>query len=260
MNASARGLVFCHELKLSESRWVEYETDGVLNGQPMFEVLRSVKSVEPAEPRRVEMMMNLCMIISAMQQDGFVHRDLHSRNVLLNNTGRVSVIDYDLCAFVGGVDGLSAEKRLQQSFPCVFSAWGEFLEPFYDSQQLASLLVSLYLWENVSPAMPTGMTAVFPDYDTNRCVICGSPTQDKIKGCCGCGAEWCKAVIHCFNSLWTWPLHLQRPEHRCADYTDRMLDFMLETGASERLRQRIAAACERARTLPALLFETIRSE
>lgn len=260
LGASANGLVFCRNLNIRDGHRVEYCTDGVPESQPMFDFLERRKQNPPSVPLRVKMMNRLCKVVYQLQRDGFVHRDLHSRNVLLSETGNVSVIDYDLVAYVGGVDGLPAEKQLQQSFPTVFSAWGqvaEYIHPYYDSQQIAVALASLFLWENVSPTMPSAMTDLFPDYDPNRCVVCQTLVTRRSKGCCGCDKGWCRAVILRFNSLWTWPLHLQRPQNRCTEYTSRMIEFMKDTKAGPRMLQRMRDACVRAQNLPALLYDRI---
>lgn len=261
MSASANGLVFCSDLNIKDGQRVEYTMDGVPESQPLFDFVRSRQTRQPAERDRVSFMTRLCRVVNTLQHDGFVHRDLHSRNILLSESGKVSVIDYDLCAFVGGVDGMPADMQLQQSFPTVFSAWGQITEcvhPYYDSQQLAISLASLFLWENVCPVMPTGMVQLFPDYCDNQCVVCKAPVSPRSKGCCGCDQKWCKAVILRFNSLWTWPLHLQHPDKRCTEYTDRMRQFLEETKAGPRYVNRFLDACERTKQVQPVLYERIK--
>lgn len=173
-----------------------------------------------------------------------VHRDLHTKNILVDpGLTHATLIDMDLMCIVGGVVGLDRDKELQQVWPLQFSSWEGKLCSTMDSQQLATVLVQLYTWDLLRPADLMSNSVLFV-FDVNFCTGCG---LDSLKPWC----DACDPFIKYFRSLYTWPLHLQRPHCRSHLLRERMMLYLNVHKAPARVKSVFTTACNTASIVPA---------
>ena len=204
-----------------------------------------------------------------MPSDAFVrivHRDLHCKNILIDpKLTHATLIDMDLMCLHGNVTGLDADVNvdgavtgvdadayLQQVWPLQFSAWESKLCASMDSQQLATLLVQVYMWDLLRPTDLKEMHTLFT-FDVSHCTGCG----------CSSLGPWCadcEPIICYFRILYTWPLHLQRPHARSAVLMDKMMQFLDARGAKPRVRAVFRIACEKASIVPAVWEDVFARE
>jgi len=176
-----------------------------------------------------------------------LHRDLHCKNILVDpNLTHATLIDFDLMCFHGSVVGLEADMELQQVWPLQFSAWESKLCASMDSQQLATLLVQVYMWDLMRPVDLKKMHALFV-FDVNCCTGCGCASS------LGPWCPQCEPFIDYFRILYTWPLHLQRPHARSPVLMEKMLQFLEARRAGPRVQAVFRTACEKACIVPAIM-------
>ena len=175
-----------------------------------------------------------------------LHRDLHSMNIMIDmDLTHLTVIDVDLMCIHGGVVGVDADVNLKQHWPYQFSAWEDKLSASQDSQQLATLLVQLYTWEHLCPVnlsiSSTNQNCSGVDvfcFNSNQCTGC------RTQKCLGPWCDDCKPFLDYFMTLYTWPVHLQRPHARCWEFADRMVDFVRAKGGNLAVQGVFRRACE----------------
>lgn len=216
---------------------------------------------EPLAAKHVSGWPCVCVCCGADVPSRVLHRDLHCNNILIDpKLTHITVIDVDLTCFHGsvvGVDanhgtvaGADANSNLQQAWPLQFSAWERKLCASMDSQQLATLLVQVFAWQVLRQDTLLDLKKdvkdlhAFFDFDVNCCTGCGCSNL-------GPWCSRCEPFIDYFRILYTWPLHLQRPQARSEALMHKMVQFMDARGAAERVQTVFRKACVQAHREPA---------
>jgi tetratricopeptide (TPR) repeat protein/predicted Ser/Thr protein kinase len=144
---------------LGEGDGVKFITMEYIEGQDLRSVVRERKKLPPAEA--VGILEQVCLALDAAHSVGVIHRDLKPQNVMIDQTGRVLVMDFGLArtlegdgmtqsgALVGTMEYMSPEQALGKTLDQrsdLFSAGLIFYElltgqmPFHAESALASLI------------------------------------------------------------------------------------------------------------------------
>lgn len=187
----------------------------------------------------------MCVAIVFLTLCRIVHRDLHTQNILIDpKLTHATLIDMDLISFIGGVVGVDREEDFTQFWPLQFSSWEKKLCSSMDSQQLATVLVQLFTWDLLRPHDIMDMQILFT-FNQNFCTGCG----------CDSAKPWCNNcdhVVKYFRMLYTWPLHVQRPDARSSLLHERMKEYLHSHNVTSQVYSVFATACEKAYIVPAI--------
>ena len=144
---------------LGEGEGMKFITMEFIEGEDLRSRIRERKKLSPEES--VAIMEQICLALDAAHAVGVIHRDLKPQNVMLDNTGRVLVMDFGLArtlegdgmtqtgALVGTMEYMSPEQALAQELDQrsdLFSAGLIFYElltgqmPYRAESALASLI------------------------------------------------------------------------------------------------------------------------
>src|SRR5579883_801272 len=144
---------------LGEAEGMKFITMEFIEGQDLRSLIRERKKLPPEES--VAIMEQICLALDAAHAVGVIHRDLKPQNVMLDQTGRVLVMDFGLArtlegdgmtqtgALVGTMEYMSPEQALGKPLDQrsdIFSLGLIFYElltgetPFRADSALASLI------------------------------------------------------------------------------------------------------------------------
>ena len=144
---------------LGEGDGVKFITMEYIEGQDLRSLIRLRKKFSP--PDAVGIMEQICLALDAAHSVGVIHRDLKPQNIMVDQTGRVLVMDFGLArtlegdgmtqtgALVGTMEYMSPEQALAKDLDQrsdLFSAGLIFYElltghmPFRADSALASLI------------------------------------------------------------------------------------------------------------------------
>ncbi|GEM_PF-143901 len=144
---------------LGEAEGMKFITMEFIEGQDLRSLIRERKKLPPEES--VAIMEQICLALDAAHAVGVIHRDLKPQNVMLDQTGRVLVMDFGLArtlegdgmtqtgALVGTMEYMSPEQALAKELDQrsdLFSAGLIFYEllsgqmPYRAESALASLI------------------------------------------------------------------------------------------------------------------------
>lgn len=144
---------------LGEGDGVKFITMEYIEGHDLRGLIRERKKLPPVEA--IEIMQQVCLALDAAHSVGVIHRDLKPQNIMLDQTGRVLVMDFGLArtlegsgmtqagALVGTMEYMSPEQALGSNLDQrsdLFSAGLIFFElltgqvPFHAQSAVASLI------------------------------------------------------------------------------------------------------------------------
>ena len=144
---------------LGEGDGVKFITMEYIEGKDLRNLIRERRKLPPVEA--IEIMEQVCLALDAAHNVGVIHRDLKPQNIMIDQTGRVLVMDFGLArtlegdgmtqsgALVGTMEYMSPEQALAKPLDQrsdLFSAGLIFYElltgemPFHADSALASLI------------------------------------------------------------------------------------------------------------------------
>ncbi len=94
---------------LGDADGVKFITMEFVEGQDLRSLIQEKKKFPPEEA--VEMMQQVCRALEAAHALGIIHRDLKPQNIMLDQTGRILVMDFGLARMVEG-DGMTQTGAL----------------------------------------------------------------------------------------------------------------------------------------------------
>jgi serine/threonine protein kinase/tetratricopeptide (TPR) repeat protein len=94
---------------LGDADGVKFITMEFVEGQDLRSLIQEKKKFPPEEA--VELMQQVCRALEAAHTLGIIHRDLKPQNIMLDQTGRILVMDFGLARMVEG-DGMTQTGAL----------------------------------------------------------------------------------------------------------------------------------------------------
>src|SRR5580704_12248902 len=94
---------------LGDADGVKFITMEFVEGQDLRSLIQEKNKVPPEEA--VELMQQVCRALEAAHTLGIIHRDLKPQNIMLDQTGRILVMDFGLARMVEG-DGMTQTGAL----------------------------------------------------------------------------------------------------------------------------------------------------
>ena len=89
---------------LAEAQGVKFITMEFIEGKDLRTILHERKKLAPEEA--VHIAQHVCQALEAAHSVGIIHRDLKPQNIMMDNAGRILVMDFGLARTLGG-DGMT---------------------------------------------------------------------------------------------------------------------------------------------------------
>ena len=124
---------------LGQADGIRFITMEYVDGQDLYSLLRSGEQL--TLERKVKIAREICRALEAAHEQGVVHRDLKPQNIMVENNGRVLVMDFGIARSMEDT-GLTTHRCLDRNAGLHVSGTGQGRETRYP-------LGSVFVWRDL---------------------------------------------------------------------------------------------------------------